>query len=73
MGCVYFTIGSSSRVVERWTVNQEVGGSIPPIAISKIRQFRLPVSSRRDTKSRWSLPSGVYARRSKRSHTGVNV
>jgi len=30
----------------------------------------LPVSFRRDTKSRWSLLSGVYARESKRSHTG---
>ena len=30
----------------------------------------LPVSFERDTKSRWSLLSGVYARGSKRSHTG---
>ena len=30
----------------------------------------LPVSFGRDTKSRWSLVSGVYARGSKRSHTG---
>ena len=30
----------------------------------------LPVSFRRDIKSRWSLLSGIYARRSKRSHTG---
>ena len=30
----------------------------------------LPVSFGRDTKSRWSLLSGVYARGSKRSHTG---
>ena len=29
-----------------------------------------PVSFGRDIKSRWSLPSGVYARGSKRSHTG---
>ena len=29
----------------------------------------LPVSFGRDTKSRWSLLSGVYARGSKRSHT----
>ena len=30
----------------------------------------LPVSFRRDTKSRWSLLSGVYARGSQISHTG---
>ena len=30
----------------------------------------LPVSFGKDTKSRWSLLSGVYARESKRSHTG---
>ena len=30
----------------------------------------LPVSFGRDTKSRWSLLSGVYARGSKRPHTG---
>ena len=30
----------------------------------------LSVSVGRDTKSRWSLLSGVYARGSKRSHTG---
>ena len=30
----------------------------------------LPMSFGRDTKSRWSLLSGVYARGSKRSHTG---
>ena len=41
-------------------------------AISKLRQFtpHLPVSFGRDTKSRWSLLSGVYASGSKRSHTG---
>ena len=31
-----------------------------------------PVSFGRDTKSRWSLLAGVYARGSKRSHTGGN-
>ena len=30
----------------------------------------LPMSFGRDTKSRWSLLSGVYAMGSKRSHTG---
>ena len=34
--------GSSGRVVERRTVNWGDGGSIPPTAISKIRQFRSP-------------------------------
>ena len=30
------------RAVERLTVNRGVGGSIPPTAISKLRQFRSP-------------------------------
>ena len=55
------------RAVERRTVNRGDGGSIPPTAVSKLRH--LPVSFGRDTKSRWSLLSGVYARGSKRSHT----
>ena len=67
-------LGSGGRVVERRTVGRGDGGSIPPTAISKLRQFRspthLPVSFGRDTKSRWSLLSGVYARGGKRSHTG---
>ena len=29
-------------MVERWTVNRGDGGSIPPTAISKLRQFRSP-------------------------------
>ena len=29
-------------VVERWTVNRGDDGSIPPTAISKLRQFRSP-------------------------------
>ena len=40
---------------------------------SELCQFRLPdlpVSFGGDTKSRWSLLSGVYARGSKISHTG---
>ena len=48
-----------------------VQSHLPPF--SKLRQFRnprLPVSFGRDTKSRWFLLSGVYARGSKRSHTG---
>ena len=48
------------------------GGSIPPTAVSKLRQFCSPhiCLCLSDTKSRWSLLSGVYARGSKRSHTG---
>ena len=62
-------MGSGGRAVERRTVNRGDGGSIPPTAVSKLRQT-LPVSFGRDTKSRWSLLSGVYARGSKKSHTG---
>ena len=29
-------------MVERWTVSRGDGGSIPPTAVSKLRQFRLP-------------------------------
>ena len=60
-------------MVECRTVNRGDGGSIPPAAVLKLRQFHnphLPVSFGRDTKSWWSLLSGVYARGSKRSHTG---
>ena len=34
--------GSGGRAVERRTVNRGDGGSIPPTAVSKLRQFRLP-------------------------------
>ena len=64
------SVGSGGRAVERRTVNRGDGGSIPPTAISKHGNFvnpHLPVSFGRDTKS---LLSGVYARGSKRSHTG---
>ena len=59
-------------MVERRTVDQEGGGSIPPTAVSKLRQFHYPTYAclSEDTKSRWYLLSGVYARGSKRSHTG---
>jgi len=33
-------VGSGSRTIERQIVNQVDGGSIPPTAISKLRQFR---------------------------------
>ena len=67
-------MGTSGHAVEDRTVNRGDGGSIPPTAVSKLRQFRsppqLPLSFGRDTNSRWSFLSGVYARGSKRSHTG---
>ena len=51
-------------MVERRTVNRGDGGSIPPTAVSKLRQFafipHFPVSFRRDTKHLWSLLSAVY-------------
>ena len=34
--------GSGGRAVERRTVNRGDGGSIPPTAVSKLRQFRSP-------------------------------
>ena len=33
---------SGGRAVERRTVNRGDGGSIPPTAVSKLRQFRSP-------------------------------
>ena len=33
-------MGSGGRAVERRTVNRGDGGSIPPTAVSKLRQFR---------------------------------
>ena len=64
-------VRSGGRVVERRTVNRGDGGSIPPTAVSKLSVIpHLPVSFGRDTKSRWSLLSSVYARGSTRSHTG---
>ena len=56
-----------------WTGDRVVLGSNPAAATS-LRNFgnsvypTLLVSFRGDTKSRWSLLSGVYARESKRSH-----
>ena len=55
------------------------GGKPFPVVQSHLSPFRnlgnfvhltLPVSFGRDTKSRWSLLYGVYARGTKRSHTG---
>ena len=35
-------MGSGGRAVERQTVNRGDGGSIPPNAVSKLRQFSSP-------------------------------
>ena len=35
-------MGSGGRAIERRTVNRGDGGSIPPTAVSKLRQFRSP-------------------------------
>ena len=59
--------------LERATDDRVVAGSNPAEAVWKLGNFlypTLPVSFRRDTKSRWPLLSGVYARGSERSHTG---
>ena len=50
------------------------GPGLNPAAVTSLRNFgnsenlALPVSFGGDTKSRWSLLSGAYARGSKRSH-----
>ena len=56
--------------LERATDNRVVAGSNPAEAVWKLWQFPLPhfASVGRDTNSRWSLLSGVYARGSKISH-----
>ena len=72
--CTTLIVGSGGHAVEHRTVNREDRGSIPPTAVSKLRQFCSPhiclCLSEETLKSRWSLLSGVYARGSKRSHTG---
>ena len=54
--------------LERPTHNRVVAGSNPTEAVWKLWQFPLPHFGR-DTKSRWSRLSVVYARGSKISHT----
>ena len=60
--------------LERWTGDRTVEGSNPTAEFFSLWDFgnsvypALPVSFGGDTKSRWSLLSGVYARGSKRSH-----
>ena len=53
-------VGSGGRAVERRTVNRGDGGSIPFRNLGNFFTPHLPVSFGRDTKSRWSLLSGVY-------------
>ena len=54
-------MASCGRAPDEWTVVRNLGNFV---------HLTLPVSFGRDTKSRWSLLSSVYARGSKRSHTG---
>ena len=71
-------VGSGGRAIERQTVNRGDGGSIPPTAVSKLRQFRSPhiclclseETLKADGPVVTLILSGVYARGSKRSHTG---
>ena len=61
----------SSSVIERATDDREVPGSnLTGAAIGNYVYPTFPVSFGRDTKSRWSLLSGIYARGSKIFHTG---
>ena len=58
-------MGSGGCAVEHQTVKRGDDGSIPPAVVLKLRQFRPPsicLCLSEDTKSRWSLLSGVYAR-----------
>ena len=60
-------------MVERQAFGQRDQGLKPPPPFQSLGNFvhpTLPVSFRRDSKSCWSLLSGVYARRNKRSHAG---
>ena len=59
---------SGERWSNGWSTHLSTGGSIPPPPFQSLGNFfhpTLPVSFRRDGKSRWSLLSGVYARGSK--------
>ena len=58
-------MGSGGRAVEHWTVNRGDGGSNPPTAVLKLREFRSPQIClcllEKRIQSQWSLLSGVYA------------
>ena len=71
-GYIIAYYASGGRAVERRTVKGTVVQShLPPLQnLGNFFTPHLPVSFGRDTKSRWSLLSGVYARGSKRSPTG---
>ena len=58
----FWTVRDISRSFYFWSLNP------PPRGYADIPGESLPVSFGWDTKSRWSLLSGVYARGSKRSH-----
>ena len=63
--------GSKPPVAERRTFRSKVQNHLLPFQnLGKFVHPTLLVSFGRDTKSRWSLLPGVYARGSKRSHTG---
>ena len=64
---------SGDRAVASRTVHRGDSGSIPFRNLGNFVHPHFLVSFGRDTKSRWSLLSGVYARGSKISHTGGNV
>ena len=69
-----YTVGSGGRAVERQTVNRGDGHSIPPTAVSKLRQYRLPHICL--CLSEETLKAGgpcVYAREVKDPTQGVNV
>ena len=69
----YLIVGRGGRVVERRTFGRRdrVQNHLLPFQnLGKFVHPTLLVSFGRDTKSRWSLLPGVYARGSKRSHTG---
>ena len=62
------TVGCGGCVVEHWTFGQRDWGlkPLPPFrSLGNFVHLTLPVSFGRDSKSRWSLLSGVYARGSK--------
>ena len=66
-------MGRGSRVVECRASGRRDRGSKPPLPFQSLGNFiypTLPVSFGGDSKSCWSLLSGVYARGNKRSHAG---
>ena len=70
----HFTMNSSTgggQVVERQTFGRRDLGSKPPPSFRSLGNFIYPnlsVSFERDSKTCWSLLSGVYARESKIPH-----